>query len=88
MNPIDGLVLARHWERDTTWLEVVRAAPRVLFGADVLRGIRRGDGGHEVSIDRIGVGAILHIRARGRTLVYRLAEYDEKRDIFTGVWPD
>lgn len=84
----DGLALARHWEQDATWLEVVHAAPRALFSGETLREIRRGEQGLELSIDQVDLGAILRIRARNRTLIYQMAEYDEKRDVFTGIWPD
>ena len=88
MNPIDGLMLTRHFSEDGDWVEVVHAAPQATFSAEVLRAIRHGGRGLDVTLDRLGIGAILRIRARDRTLVYRIVEHDDERDTFTGVWPD
>lgn len=88
MKLIDGLVLTRHFEGDDHWLEVEHAEPRAKFAAALLRRMRRGDTGWQVTLDGVGIGAILHIRARGRTLIYKLTEYDDERDVFTGIWPD
>jgi len=84
----DGLILRKHFEPGGEWLEVVHAEPVALFSAEVLRGVRVGKGGLDVSIDSVDVGAILRIRARNRTLIYRIVEHDDERDVFTGVWPD
>lgn len=84
----DGLILRKHFEPAGEWLEVVQAEPVAVFSAEVLRGIRAGKAGTDASIDRIDVGAILRIRARDRTLVYKIVEHDDEHDVFTGVWPD
>lgn len=83
-----GVVITRHFENDETWIEIKEAAPRATFATALLRGIRSGHQGLECTIDKIGIGAILKIRAKNRTLVYKLVEHDAKQGEYTGVWPD
>jgi hypothetical protein len=85
---MDGVVLTRHFENDDTWIEVEQAAPRATFATALLRGIRNGSQGLECTIDKIGIGAILRIRARNRTLVYELVSHDSGQAEYVGVWPD
>lgn len=85
----DGLILHGHWQPDgEAWIEVVHAEPRALFAGPLLRQVRMGHAFPFTEIDRVAIGGVLCIRARDRNLVYRLTEYDEQRDIYTGEWPD
>ena len=85
--PHEGLILKRHWEADTSWVEVLHAEPRVTFAAGLLGYVRRGSmpGAY---LDRPAVGGTLRITARNRTVIYRLTGQDEEHGTFTGEWPD
>ena len=85
----DGLVLRKHFEGDESWLEIVAAEPRALFSAELLDIIAKGESAPlGVTLDRAAIGGELRIRARGRSLVYRLVEQDFERDLYVGQWPD
>lgn len=91
MNPAgDGLTLRRHYEGAETWLEIVDAKPVARFSAELLRILRRGDGFPDASLDGpLGIGAVLHIRARNGTVAYRLTEHDNGHaETYVGEWPD
>ncbi len=83
----DGLLLRRHYEGTECWLEILEAAPRAMFSGELLRSARRGSGGPEVDVDYPGVGGIVRIKGRNRTVVYRLVA-EAPLDIFIGEWPD
>ena len=83
----DGLVLSQHYEGSDSWLEVVTAMPRAMFSRELLTMIRRGEGAPGVTLDQVDVGGILRIRARDRTLVYKLTGQTEP-GIYFGEWPD
>jgi hypothetical protein len=85
----EGLELCRHYESGGgDWLEILRAEPRALFAGELLRQLRRGDGAPFTSVDRVGVGGLVCIRARNRNVVYRLTGHDPQWDVYTGEWPD
>jgi hypothetical protein len=87
----DGLILRSHWQPGgEPWLEIIHAEPRALFSGVLLRKVRRGEASPftEMSGGLVGIGSIVTIRARDRNVVYRLIEYDERRDVYTGEWPD
>jgi hypothetical protein len=86
-SPGDGLVLRRHFEGDEDWLEIVHAEPQALFAGVHLRSIRQGREALGVSLSEAGVGGVLRIEARNRTVVYHLvAQKDD--GVFVGEWPD
>ncbi len=86
----NGLILRSHWEPGSydPWVEVVHAAPRALFGGDLLRRCHRGEALPFTEVDHVGVGGLVRINARDRRLVYRLVEHDELHDVYAGEWPD
>jgi hypothetical protein len=84
----EPLMLCSHWEPGGEyWLEILHAEPRVLFGGDLLRLIRRGEAQPCVEVDKVGIGGLIRIRARNRYLVYRLTEH-LPHDTWAGEWPD
>ena len=88
MSAINGITMTRHFENDDCWLVIEEAAPRVTFAASLLRRIRTG-WSPEFTLDQVPcIGAILRIRARNRTVIYQLTEYDQQHGTYTGVWPD
>ena len=86
----DGLVLRSVWDPGAHMpeLEIIVAEPRALFAASLLRKVHLGEAAPYAECDRVGIGGVVRIRARDRTLVYLLTEYSGHLDVYTGEWPD
>jgi len=63
---------------------VVEAAPRTLVSEEMLDQVRSGGGRPEVTLE----GDMLKVRARNRTLIYRIGEYLPERHAYVAEWPD
>src|SRR5258707_15611036 len=85
--PPDGLIICKHYEGSEEWLEIVSAMPRAMFSAELLHEVRRG-ASLDISLDKLGIGGLLRIRGRDRTVLYRLVAHQFELDIWFGEWPD
>lgn len=88
LSPDNDVILRRHWEGDSYWLDVVQAPPRAEFSETLLTGWDRSYAFPEIEVDKIEVGGTVKIRGRNRTVVYRLAECLAGGLVWRGEWPD
>jgi hypothetical protein len=72
-------------QTDGDGIVVVQADPRVLIAGELHDLMREGRGLHRcVTLD----GDLLRIRAKNRTVIYRVGEYIPERRAYFAEWPD
>jgi hypothetical protein len=93
---VGTLVLRRHTDGDDVWLTVETADPEIHVNDAILEDIERcRDTGYIPGCRLIRTagetgyrGALLHLDARDRHVVYRVSEFDEATGYWIARWPD